>query len=117
VGTAAEHRIEAARIRPGREAAVLNVSPGGILLETLHRLLPGTTIDLQLTLPDRCTSIRGRVMRSAVAGLRSDYVLYRGALAFERPLALLAALDGYAVPPAATSERRHGREDATQQIL
>ena len=96
---------------------MLDVSSGGILVETLHRILPGTTIDLQLTLADRCTSIRGRVLRSAVACLRFGRVLYRGAIAFERPLAPFAGIDGYAVPPAAASDRRHGREDATPPTL
>jgi hypothetical protein len=86
--TVAEHGIEAARVRPGREASVLNVSAGGMAIETLHRLLPGTTIELQLWLADRRTSIRGHVLRSTVASLRHGPVLYRGALAFDRPLAL-----------------------------
>jgi PilZ domain len=115
--TIAEHGIARARVRPGREATVLDVSSGGIFLETLHRLLPGTTIDLQLTLADRCTSIRGRVLRSAVACLRFGRVLYCGAIAFERPLAPFPGIDGYAVPPAAASDLRHGREDATPPTL
>jgi hypothetical protein len=117
VRTVAQHGIEGARIRPGREAEVLDASPGGVLVETLHRLLPGTTVELQLTLGDRCASVRGRVMRSTVACLRSGGILYRGALAFERPLAHLPALDGYAVPATAASEWRHGREDATRPTL
>jgi hypothetical protein len=115
--TIGEHGIERARVRPGREAAVLNVSTGGILIETLHRLLPGTTIDLQLTLVDRCTSVRGRVLRSTVACLRHSRVLYRGAIAFERPLEAFPEIDGYAVPAVSASDHRHGREDDTPPTL
>jgi hypothetical protein len=42
----AEHGIESARVRPGIDAAVVNVSAAGALLETRHRLLPGTAIDI-----------------------------------------------------------------------
>jgi hypothetical protein len=113
----AEHGIETARVRPGGEASVLDVSTGGILIETMHRLLPGTTIELQLWLADRRTSIRGHVLRSTVASLRRGPVLYRGAIAFERPLAPFPHIDGYAVPRPNATENRHGREDATPPTL
>jgi PilZ domain len=142
--TVAEHGIETARVRPGYEASVLDVSISGILIETMHRLLPGTTIELQLWLADRRTSIRGHVLRSTVASLRRGPVLYRGAVAFDRPLApfphnsqqstvnsqqstlnsrqstdygRLPTADGYAVPPSNATEKRHGREDATPPTL
>ncbi len=121
--TVAEHGIETARVRPGYEASVLDVSISGILIETMHRLLPGTTIELQLWLADRRTSIRGHVLRSTVASLRRGPVLYRGAVAFDRPLAPFphnsqqSTADGYAVPPSNATEKRHGREDATPPTL
>ena len=115
--TVAEHGIETARVRLGREASVLDVSTGGILIETLHRLLPGTTIELQLWLADRRTSIRGHVLRSTVVSLHRGPVLYRGAIAFDRPLVPLPHIDGYAVPPPIATENRHGREDATPPTL
>jgi hypothetical protein len=114
--TVAEHGIETARVRPGREAAVLNVSNGGMLIETIHRLLPGTTIELQLWLANRRMSISGCVLRSTVASLCRGPVLYHGAVAFDRPLALSqrsTTVDGYAVPSANATENRHGREDVT----
>ena len=135
--TVAEHGIETARVRPGYEASVLDVSISGILIETMHRLLPGTTIELQLWLADRRTSIRGQVLRSTVASLCRGPVLYRGAIAFDGPLApfphnsqqstvnsrqstddgRLPTAHGYAVPPSHATEKRHGREDATPPTL
>lgn len=115
--TVAEHGIETARVRPGREASVLNVSNGGMLIETLHRLLPGTTIEVQLWLADRRTSISGCVVRSTVACLRLGPVLYHGAVAFDRPLALFPHVDGYVVPSPNATENRHGREDVTPPTL
>lgn len=114
----AEHGIETARVRPGREALVLNVSTGGILIETMHRLLPGAAIELQLWLADRRTAIRGHVLRSTVASLgRGGIVVYRGAIAFDNPLAPLPHTDGYAVPSPKVTDKRHGREDATPPTL
>lgn len=115
--TIEEHGIRAARVRAGRDAAVLNVSAGGILIETLHRLLPGTTIELQLSVGEQRAEVRGRVLRSAVSCLRHGRVLYRGAIAFERAFLSIGTVDGYAVPTRHAAERRHGREDATRFTL
>ena len=115
--TLEEHGITAARVRAGRDAAVLNVSVGGILIETLHRLLPGTTIELQLSRGDQRTEVRGRVLRSTVSCLRHGRVSYSGAIVFERALASLGVVDGYAVPRSTATDRHHGREDATRPTL
>lgn len=112
--TVREHGIEQARIRPGREAAVIDASSGGILIETLHRLLPGSAIELHLSIGNTRTAVRGRVVRSAVSCLRHGRVLYRGAIAFDRPLSSLGGIDGYGVPSARTSDHQHRREDATR---
>jgi hypothetical protein len=112
--TLEEHGIRAARVRAGRDAVVLNVSAGGILIETLHRLLPGTTIELQLSVGTERAEVRGRVLRSAVSCLRHGRVSYRGAIAFERPLRSTGGNDGYAVPSLHAADRRNGREDATR---
>jgi hypothetical protein len=111
--TLGEHGIKAARVRAGRDAAVVNVSAGGILIDTLHRLLPGTAIELQLSVGDERIEVRGRVVRSAVSGLGHGQVSYRGAIAFERAL----TIDGYGVPTLHATDRRHGREDATRFTL
>jgi len=81
-----EHGIVAARIRPGRDAAVIDVSADGALVETRHRLLPGTTVDLHLETPHHRATIRGRVLRCSVARVRSTSVCYRGAIGFDRHL-------------------------------
>ena len=112
--TVEEHGIKAARVRAGRDAAVLNVSAGGVLIETLHRLLPGTTIELQLSIGEDRAEVRGRVLRSAVSCLRHGRVSYRGAIAFERALVSIGTVDGYAVPTRPAADRRHGWEDATR---
>jgi len=84
--TFGEHGIEHARVRPGREVLVVNVSSGGVLVETPHRLLPGSLIELHLRTADRRVSVRGRVLRCAVARLRADDLWYRGAIGFDLEL-------------------------------
>jgi hypothetical protein len=116
-GSPEEHGLVSARVRPGRDAAVIDVSAGGALIETLHRLLPGTTIDLHLTAVDRRITVRGRVMRSAVTSLHATGVRYRSALMFERSLASFLDVDGYSIPVPLAPVSHHGREDATPPTL
>ncbi len=73
---------------------MIDVSGGGALIEANHRLLPGAWIELQLATPERRVAIRGRVLRCAVARLRSDKVWYRGAVAFDRNLPWMLDREG-----------------------
>jgi hypothetical protein len=113
--TIEEHGILAARIRPGRDVELVDVSAGGALIETTHRLLPGTAIDLHLTGSERRTSGRGRILRCAVTRLRPGGVWYRGAVAFDRHLPWLDddGGNGYQVPGAEMRPRRAMRAEAT----
>jgi hypothetical protein len=84
------HGITRARVRPGHEVDLVDVSSGGALIEAAHRLLPGSTIDLQLVIRENQVAVRGRVLRCAVARLRAATVFYRGAIGFDRSLPWLA---------------------------
>jgi len=81
-----DHKIVSASVRPGHRARLIDVSAGGALIETSQRLLPGTSVELQVqTGTDRAT-VRGHVLRCAVVRLRPTWVCYRGAIAFDRHL-------------------------------
>jgi len=115
----ADHGIVFARVRPGHDVSVVDVSACGALIESRHRLLPGALVDLHLQTPDRRASVRGRVLRCAVCRLGSSSVHYRGAIVFDRHLPWFEdeAGSGYGVP---SSERRPGgprRADATPQVV
>ncbi len=84
------------RLRTGRELSVVDVSNGGALVEGA-RLLPGTHIDVHVTTQDGRVLVRSRVVRAYVAGLQSNTVCYRGALAFDRPIDTSRSA-GYAMP-------------------
>jgi hypothetical protein len=84
-----DHGIESARVRPGHAAKVIDVSAGGALIETHHRLLPGTIVELRVERDGNTATVRGRVLRCAVVGVRPAWVCYRGAIGFERQLSWL----------------------------
>jgi PilZ domain len=81
-----EHGIVSACVRPGHRARLIDVSAGGALIETSHRLLPGTSVELQVETGTDRASIRGQVLRCAVVRVRPTWVCYRSAVAFDRYL-------------------------------
>ena len=95
-----DHGIVSSRVRPGREASLLDVSAGGALVETTYRLLPGSSIELHVATGECRTSVRGGVLRSAVVSVRAAGMCYRSAIAFDRLLSWFVDGDpgGYGVP-------------------
>ena len=80
------HGIQSMQVRPGRQAMLINISAGGALIETGHRLLPGSHVDLVLERSHYRATVRGRVLRCAVVRLQSASICYRGAIGFDRSL-------------------------------
>jgi len=80
------HGIVSTRVRPGHRAKLVDVSAGGALIETTHRLLPGTSIELHVETRSHRTNVRGRVLRCAIVLVRPSWVCYRGAIGFDRHL-------------------------------
>jgi hypothetical protein len=72
-----------ALLRPGQEVSLINVSHGGVLVESHARLLPGTRTELQLS-GLRRESVRGYIDRCRVVGL--DPVRFEGAIVFDQAL-------------------------------
>jgi hypothetical protein len=109
--TSGRHGIVNAKVRPGYDVAVLNVSAGGALVESSHRLLPGSPVDLHLAKQDDHVAVRGRVLRCFVARLRAAGIWYRGAIGFDRHLPWFVDEDpaGYGIPGAELRPRRAGR--------
>lgn len=105
-----------ARMRPGYEVVLVDVSAGGALVETARRLLPGSFIELHLASAARAMSVRGRVIRCTVSRLRPASVWYRGAIKFDRELSWFHdhGTTGYSVPAAEMRSAPSKRGDATQ---
>jgi hypothetical protein len=112
-----DHGIVSARVRPGREASLLDVSAGGALVETTYRLLPGSHIELHIATNERRASVRGGVLRSAVVGVRATGMCYRSAIGFNHLLSWFVdgEAGGYGVPTAEIHTARLRRADATPE--
>jgi hypothetical protein len=115
----AEHGIASARVRPGIDATVVNVSAAGALLETGYRLLPGTSIDVYFARDIRVPVVRAKVVRCAVARLGPHSVSYRGAILFDQRVPWLAEENGhgYLVPDCERRLVRVRWERTTRQAL
>ena len=79
--------VQQARLKFGPSVAIVDLSAGGALLETAIPLRPGGASALELLAGERAAIVPFRVTRSYVVGLQGP-VLYRGACAFDRPLAM-----------------------------
>ena len=76
-----------ARLRPGLDAALLDLSPEGALVETAARLRPGIKTALHLKARNGELRASGEVVRAWVSSIRPDGgVVYGGAVRFERPI-------------------------------
>ncbi|HEY7449207.1 MAG TPA: hypothetical protein VH702_13705 [Vicinamibacterales bacterium] len=79
----------AARIRPGHDVQVLNLSSAGALIQSTTRLAPNSRVELRLA-GSRSSPIRGRIVRSYVSAVDADVIFYRSAIAFEQVFDLSA---------------------------
>jgi hypothetical protein len=77
--------LRGARIKYGAEVRVLDISVGGIRLETEMRLKPNAQVVLQLTGPGSPILMPSQIVRCRAASL-GDIVEYEAACAFKRPL-------------------------------
>jgi PilZ domain len=92
----------AARIRPGREVVIVDLSCDGALVEGPWRFRPSSRCDVHLQVAGRDVHLRAQIVRCFVARIeRQEPVRYRTALAFDRAVELperWGALDGYPIP-------------------
>ncbi len=71
------------RLRTGDALALLDIAPGGALVESRRRLLPGTLVVVLLAAPGEAVSLRAMVLRCSVCALDPhDGIVYRGGLSF-----------------------------------
>jgi hypothetical protein len=94
----ARHVGMAVHFKLGCDASVVDLSAGGILVETQQRLCPGAVVVMQLFDHDCTTTVRGQVLRSAISRLLSARVWYRGAIQFASPLEWPTNQEGFTLP-------------------
>jgi hypothetical protein len=79
--------LRGARVKYGADLRVLDLSAGGMLLETDNALTPDSSIVVELTGKESPILIPSKVLRCRTASL-GDELTYRGAFAFKRPLTI-----------------------------
>jgi hypothetical protein len=86
------------RVTPGHDVLILDLSAGGVLIETDAPLPPGRVLTVHLIRPSRRVALDGRVVRSFVSGVDTrEGPSYRAGIAFTRwfePLGELDSLNG-----------------------
>jgi hypothetical protein len=81
------HWLQGARLKYGAAVRVLDISAGGMLLETEKALTPDSNVVVELAGPESPILIPSRVLRCRAASL-GDILTYQGACAFKRPLTI-----------------------------
>lgn len=112
-----EHGIRTTRVRPGHRADLVDVSAGGALIDTVCRLLPGTSVELHMETDARHAKVRGRVLRCAVVRICPTSVCYRGAIHFDRHLPWFVDEAGSAETAADVRPAHPRRADATREVI
>ncbi len=79
--------LRGARIKYGADIRILDLSAGGILLETSSQLAPDANVVVELLGPDSPILVPSRVLRCRTASL-GEILKYQGACAFKRPLTI-----------------------------
>jgi hypothetical protein len=77
--------LRGARVKYGAAVRVMDISAGGLRLETEKALKPNSNVVLELTGPDSPMLIPSKVVRCRAASL-GDILTYEAACAFKRPL-------------------------------
>ena len=80
--------LKSVAFNQGFEAQVVNISRGGILLETEEALRPQMKILLKLVTSDGLIKMEGHVLRSSISSL-NGVPRYQSAIAFEHPFHML----------------------------
>jgi hypothetical protein len=80
--------IDVARVKYGPEVIIVDLSTGGVVLESDRPLAPGSRQSLEIAGADRSTVVPFGVLRSRISALDQRGAIYRSACVFSKPLAL-----------------------------
>jgi hypothetical protein len=108
--------LQRARLKYGADIRVVDISAGGILLETESALAPAANVVLELNGLQSPILVPARVLRCRLA-TPGDILTYQGACAFKRPLTIPELTRSLAAqsPRSAAPLASHPAEDAGWQ--
>jgi hypothetical protein len=81
------HWVRSARLKYGADVRIIDISAGGVLLETASALTRDANVVVELTGPESPILIPSRVLRCRMASF-GEILKYQGACAFKRPLTI-----------------------------
>jgi hypothetical protein len=97
--------LKSVTLSQGAEVHALDISRGGMLIETEVGLRPGMKIFLRVVTSDAVVKLEGSVVRSSISSL-TGIPKYQSAVAFEHPFHMLDDMseEPAALPPASSPE-------------
>jgi hypothetical protein len=84
------------KLATGQEVELVNINlSGSILISSGIMLAPGACVHLRMAIPGASMSLKGRVQRCRVIGLKQEKIQYEAAIIFDEgfPLPLAAKLE------------------------
>jgi hypothetical protein len=91
--------LKSVELYQGKEIQIVNISRGGILIETETRLRPDFKIMLTLVTTEGIYKRDGMILRSSISSL-NGIPKYRTAIAFKQPFELMDVFDDESMDPA-----------------
>jgi hypothetical protein len=99
-----------ARLLPGGDVDVINISDTGLLVEGKARPGVGTVVTIRIQ--GSRAKLEGRIVRSKISTIHRDGSLsYESAIEFETPTSLEAIINSPAAAPAAAGPSEGGDQD------
>ena len=107
-----------ARLRSGTEVRVVDISNGGVLVETASQILPGAPVEIFLVAADQRWLVKGRIVRCHVSAIMPERgVRYRAALAFDEPVSILDELSDKMPGSLSSLDRVQAFAEPAQMLL
>jgi hypothetical protein len=91
--------LKSVELYQGKEIQIVNISRGGILIETETRLRPDFKVVLTLVTTEGVYKRDGTILRSSVSSL-NGIPKYRTAIAFKQPFELMDVFNDESMDPA-----------------
>jgi hypothetical protein len=101
------HWLRGARLKYGADVRIIDISAGGVLLETASALALDATVVVELIGPENPILIPSRVLRCRMASL-GEILKYQGACEFKRPLTIPELTARREPPPVRAARAEHG---------
>lgn len=98
--------FESVLLRPGGEVTALNISNGGMLVQTENHTKPGSTVRVCIVMTGAKHEVKGKIVRSEITTVGGSGIQYLLGIAFDEALDLID--DGEVAPVDASAASAPG---------